>query len=136
MFLIAKNYQNPSSSERAPSLLQGYKVGRPKAPSAQKCFDLKQARLDSLYNAAYLRETDNVTSTARRTTSARSRSTSSTPRQTLAEEAADAYFRIALIYKKLGKPTEMIQTFDRVEEAVREGSDVLATTGQNYVMTS
>jgi tetratricopeptide (TPR) repeat protein len=136
-FLIAQNYKNAFEYEKAADMfLVVYKMAGEPGRKSQKSFDLKQARLNSLYNAAYLREVD-------RTYNDRSRTdlgAISLYKQYAKEEpdkkkAADAYFRIAMIYKKIGKSNDMLATFDTWRKTYAKDPTIAPNICTNYVMS-
>ncbi len=137
MFLIAKNYQNAFEYERAAdTFLQVYKAAGEKNVKSQKSFDLKQARLDSLYNAAYLRETDTVYfDRSKNDLGAIALYKQYAKEETDRKKASDGYFRIAIIYKKLGKPRDMLDSFEAWKRLFAKDPTFSPSTGQNYVMT-
>jgi tetratricopeptide (TPR) repeat protein len=136
MFLIAKNYQNAFEYEKAAdTFLQVYKVAGEKGRKAQKSFDLKQARLDSLYNAAYLREVDRVyVDRSRNDLGAISLYKQYAKEEPDPLKAADAYVRIPLIYKKQGKPDEMLREFGNWRKTYAKDPAASPSIAMNYVL--
>jgi tetratricopeptide (TPR) repeat protein len=136
-FYIAQNYKNAFDYEKgADMFLKVYTMTGEKGRKTRKEFDLHQARLDSLYNAAYLREVDRVyTDRSKNDPGAITLYKQYAKEETDPKKAADGYFRIALIYKKIGKTSEMLDTFDTWKRLYAKDPTVAPNICTNYVMT-
>lgn len=137
MFLIAKNYQNAFDYQKAGDMfLQVYKVAGEKGRKSQATFNLKQARLDALYNAALLREVDRAyVDRSKNDLGAISLYKQYANEETDPKKASDGYFRIALIYKKQGKTADMLAAFETWRNKHAKDPTLSPNIALNYVMS-
>jgi tetratricopeptide (TPR) repeat protein len=137
MFYIAKSYQAAFDYEKAGDMfLQVYKTSLEKGRKTRPEFKLDEARRNSLYNAAYLREIDRIyVDRSKNDLGAISLYKQYAKVETDPKKAAEGYFRIALIYKKQGKTGDMLQSFDTWRRSYAKDPAASPTIARNYVMS-